>query len=403
MPDVTQRSTTTTTARTTSGGSSTASGGRTGAGERGNAAAQDDLRAGAKPRVVAYLTQNSTTHQNDEIPETLAALQKADQSGLGKKSLIPISDPYADGHETDGYTFGSANKDKLGWWQGDPSLQPGQAKLGAETLTLGVDDPTGTSEEAVKIGADWSKALIALGMDAATTGRVVAALFKDSDGNPKLYSSGGRACNELMQMVYVLYRAEQGEFELSGIVLSGHHYSGTDYLFGESAPHEYDTKDSFNFHDLEALKPVFPKAFADVDSVQFSACNTHDIAMNDAQGNEQSTADWVKNTFPNSESSAWWSGIAPGSDMASFFSGEFALDQAKKEKGDSAAFGDALFRQTSKGEFHRGQTGADGKMAETPLQKNGSSYSYNDYKGLRNSNGQAFHKRPDLMKYVHQK
>ena len=46
-----------------------------------------------KEQVMIYLTQNSVTHHNDEIPETLAALKKADDSGLGKKSMIPSRIP----------------------------------------------------------------------------------------------------------------------------------------------------------------------------------------------------------------------------------------------------------------------------------------------------------------------
>ena len=72
-------------------------------------------------KVVVYLTQNSTTHHKDEIPETLAALQKADDSGLGKRSLLPISDPYSDGTQTYQGAFGDAAAD-MTWWQDSDEL-----------------------------------------------------------------------------------------------------------------------------------------------------------------------------------------------------------------------------------------------------------------------------------------
>ena len=68
-----------------------------------------------KEQVMIYLTQNSVTHHNDEIPETLAALKKADDLGLGEKCMIPISDPFKDGHKTDGYAFGEAKAASMTW------------------------------------------------------------------------------------------------------------------------------------------------------------------------------------------------------------------------------------------------------------------------------------------------
>lgn len=369
-----------------------------------NSAAAEQVAAQNKPRVIAYLTQNSTTHHKDEIPETLAALAKADSDGLGQKKIIPISDPFSDGHQTYNYSFGKKNASKLQWWHDDTTLKEGQVKAGDQTLTLGAEDKDRLGQGDIqKIAGDWQTALGAVGIDAETSAKVVGALFKDSSGKWKMNESNVGGSNELMQMISVLNRAEQGEFELSGIVLSGHHYSNTPYIFGEKGEHEYDMNDTFNFNDLEALRGVFPKAFSQVDSFQFSACNTHGIDQQDASGNELSTNQWVQGLFPNVQSVGYWEGIAPGADMASFFSGEFALDQARKEGGDKKAMGDALFRQTSKGTFHRAERGSGGKVEDVNLKKNTSSYSYNNYKGLRNSNGEAFHKRRDLMKYVHQK
>ena len=77
---------------------------------------------------MVYLTQNSVTHHNDEIPETLAALQKADQMGLGKKSMIPISDQFKDGSGTEQYAFGESKAETMTWWHDDPTLESGQVR-----------------------------------------------------------------------------------------------------------------------------------------------------------------------------------------------------------------------------------------------------------------------------------
>jgi hypothetical protein len=196
-----------------------------------------------------------------------------------------------------------------------------------------------------------------------------------------------------------------GEFEISSFVISGHHYSGTSYIFGEMGDHEYDdnetTGDTLDVRDIEKLSTVFPAAFSQIDSVMFSACNTHDLGLQDEQGEDRSTADWVTSTFPEAQRMALWQNIAPGSDYAAFISGEFALDVAKEEGGQSTAFDDLAFKKTSKGTHHRYDKGADGSMAEIDTDRTAASYPYyNDYKGLRDSNHESFHTRADLMRYI---
>ena len=96
-----------------------------------------------------------------------------------------------------------------------------------------------------------------------------------------------------------------------------------------------------------------------------------------------------------------WQKIAPGSDYAAFFSGEFALDVAKEEAGQDSAFNDWQFTHTKKGDMYRSEKGPNGEFQELPRDRSTSSYPYyNDYKGLRDSNHEAFHKREDLMKYI---
>ena len=394
--------------------SGSASGSSTSGGES-NSAAVEEMH---KEQVMIYLTQNSVTHHNDEIPETLAALQKADQLGLGKKSMIPISDPFSDGHRTEQYAFGESTANTMTWWFDDPGLQQGQVRVGDNVLTLGVNDshvdvPGSYNEKgtlkagvAERIRSDWLVALAHIGVPASRASMVVHALMSDSDG-AKVMHSGGGASNEMLQLISVLNRAEMGEFEISSFVLSGHHYSATPFIFGEKpgGDHVYDddvtTGDTLDVRDIELLSSVFPKAFAQVDSMMFSACNTHRLGLEDEQGGERSTEDWVAKTFPEATRMSNWQQIAPGSDYAAFFSGEFALDVAKEEAGQDSAFNDWQFTKTKKGEMFRSEKGADGTFTELPTDRSRSSYPYyNDYKGLRNSNHEAFHKREDLMRYI---
>lgn len=378
-----------------------------------NAAAVEDM---PKEQVMIYLAQNSVTHQNDEIPETLAALQKADQMGLGKKSMIPISDDFADGHSTTQYAFGESKAAEMTWWHDDPTLKSGQVRINGKVLTLGANDghveaaesldlETDVSKDVAEtIQKDWKTALEFVGLPSSRAAEVVKALMSDSDGACLMHSGGG-ASNEMLQLISVLNRAEMGEFEISSFVLSGHHYSGTPYIFGEKGDHVYDddlvTGDTMDVRDIEILSKVFPTAFAQVDSMMFSACNTHDLGLEGEDGGERSTQDWVSSTFPEAKRMSNWQEIAPGSDYAAFFSGEFALDVAKEEAGQGNAYNDWQFTKTKKGEMFRSEKGADGNFEELPTNRSTSSYPhYNDYKGLRNSNHEAFHKREDLMRYI---
>ena len=381
--------------------------------EESNSAAIEDM---PKEQVMIYLTQNSVTHHNDEIPETLAALQKADSMGLGKKSMIPISDPFADGHKTEQYAFGESTAATMTWWHDDATLQAGQVRIGDRVLTLGVNSDHVEEQQfreksilkegvAGRIRDDWHVALQHVGLDAARAKLVTKVLMTSSTGTARAMHSGGGACNELLQLISVLNRAEMGEFEISSFVLSGHHYSNTSFIFGELANHNYDdnvtTGDTLDVRDIELLSKVFPIAFSQVDSMMFSACNTHRLGLTDAEGQERSTGDWVASTFPEASRMSNWKNIAPGSDYAAFFSGEFALDVAKEEAGEGSAFHDWQFTKTKKGEMLRSEKNAEGTFEELPTNRSRSSYPhYNDYKGLRNSNHEAFHKREDLMRYI---
>ena len=356
------------------------------------------------PEVVVYLTQNSVKHHKDEVPESLAALKHADEDGLGSKSLLPISDPYSDGTDTYQNSFGEASKD-MTWWQSDKSLGTGQVKVGEDVLTLGAQSEEYTDKDVVKIREDWHTLLIHVGLAKARADLVLEAMLTDAEGNAKLTASGAGASNELAQLIAVFDRAERGEFTISTLVLSGHHYYGDDFLFGEDDSHNYDsdilTGDSLSMKDIGALKGVFPKAFKQVKAVMFSACNSHAMDMSDNDGKPLTTNEWLQETFTDIERASYWEDTAPGSDMAAFFSGEFLLDQAREESGsDKDAFNDAYFRKTSSGTNIRSEQDKTGRLADITTGRNTKSYEYNEYKGLRDSNHEPYHKREDLMKYI---
>ena len=125
--------------------------------------------------------------------------------------------------------------------------------------------------------------------------------------------------------------------------------------------------------------------------------------MSKADGSDVSTNEWIQGVFPGVDNLGHWEKTAPGADYAAFFSGEFMLDVAKKEGGQDQAYSDARYRKTGSGTFHRSEKNDAGQLEEIDVKKSSRSYVYNDYKGMRDSAGEAFHKRSDLMKYIHKK
>lgn len=347
-----------------------------------------------RDKVVAYLTQNSTTHHTDEVPEALSALKANHEAGLGKKKLLPISDPYADGTSTYGGTLGAASK-QLTWWHDDPSLQEGQVRMGDQVLTLG----GGADADPAAIGGDWEKVMAGIGMGKESVAAVKQQLLTDEEGNPKLPASGPGAVNELLQLARTFDRAEQGEFDLDTMVLSGHHYQGTPYLFGEQPGHVYDTNDALDVRDVAGLAGAFPKAAGQVKNFQFSACNTHDLGLTGPDGEEVSTNDFLQASFPNLERTSHWEGIAAGASTAALHGGEFLTDAAKAANGDRKAFGDATWRKNpNKGEMKRSEKGVDGKL--TPSLPAGTASSYTTQIGGKRGNNTAYTKRADLAPYL---
>jgi hypothetical protein len=362
-------------------------------------------------QMVLYLSLNSTTHHKDELPETLRAAKHAKEKGLGDYSVLPISDPYANGTSTYKHSFGDQHAEDITFWHDDPkNMKEGEIKFGEEEpIMLGTENAKDETE-LVKIQANWKTTLTKLGMDDDYADKTITALLKDADGNPKKLGSGDGATNELLQYTMSMYRAEKGEFEVSSLVFSGHHWAGdrSDHadmdvlspnadgsrnpnstggigkgIWGEKPNHAYDYRsddgretggDFFSMEDVGALKDAFPIAYSQVDSVQFAACNTDSLGMTDDKGKEQSTPEWLQSTFSDIKMASYWEGLAPLAISGANYNGEFMLDHAKMMSGDTDAAKDARYTGTSSATAHRAVLNDKGVLEQIDVQKDNASY-----------------------------
>ena len=320
-----------------------------------------------RDEVVLYMTLNSTTHNKDELSESLAALDQAEKEGLGKRSLLPISDPYANGDTTYDSVFGEARSKDITFWTNDPELKEGEVRLGkdGEPLMLGTDDldlsKTEDLETLTAVRDNWDAVLEAAGMDAKHRAATIQSLLGDST-DPRRLGSGNGATNELVQYAIAMYRAEKGEYDVKSLVLSGHHWSSgrgdifqPDWeappevaarsgrgIWGEFADGSYDHRnasrtdlggDFFGLEDVSALKSAYPKAYSQVESVQLAACNTHNLGMVDEVDNPITTNQWLQGTFENIERASYWQGFAPKAKSGAWSNGEFLLDDMRADEG----------------------------------------------------------------------
>ena len=127
---------------------------------------------------------------------------------------------------------------------------------------------------------------------------LVEKLMTDDKGNFRKLDSGAGATNEMVQFAMAMHRAEEGDINVSSMVLSGHHWRESNMpgqgqgIWGEvpGEDHVYDdTSDYFSLKDMARMKDVFPTAFGQVKSVQLAACNTDDLGMTDENGKAQTT------------------------------------------------------------------------------------------------------------------
>lgn len=350
-----------------------------------------------KPEVVLYATLNSTTHHRDELTEALAALDQGEAEGLGKRHLLPISDPYNLGtskqRDTYAHALGQNNADKLTFWHDDPDLEEGEIRLnggapimlGTENLDLSKPDDLAALEQ---VRQGWDAVLAEMGMDDAYRAKTLEALL-GSAKDPRQLGSGDGGTNELLQFVMAMYRAEKGEYHVKSIVLSGHHFNaGRDDLYpeggdksgqgiwGEFSNGDYDAwrddglspgGDFFGFTDVEALKHAFPRAYSQVESVQLAACNTHNLGMTDEAGNTLSTEAWLQGTFENIERASYWQGLAPLARTGAWSNGEFLLDDMREGRGGQEdAFNEVVSKRSGSNVLVRSELDPDGKLSRIP-------------------------------------
>jgi len=399
-----------------------------------NSSVQDMVNSGAvepegtvkdPTEVVLYLTLNNTTHQQDEIPETMSALKQAEKEGLGHRELMAISDPYwskasngdlSYGDGTYAGVFGEKAANRVEWWHGSDDMTAGQVKVGDQIMSLGTESVGSDATKQQEVVNSWQTTVMALGMDQTTAESLTNTLFKNKDGSFRPLDSGGGATNELVQFAMAMYRAEKGEIEVKNIVFSGHHWRDENQpghgqgIWGEvaGADHEYDDiSDYFSLVDMALLKDVFPKAYAQVKSVQLAACNTDSLGMTNDAGEDLTTNEFLQDTFSNIEMSSYWKEVlAPLAKSGAETNGEFILDSMRME-GDRSDDPARDSRHNTKG-LKRSLLDNDGKLGEITMKTNKNSYtpttsglgSGRQYDGLRDKN-KNYSERTDLADYLY--
>jgi len=361
-----------------------------------SASAPATSNASTAEEVVLYLTLNNTTHNKDELPETLAALKQAEHEGLGHRELLAISDPYwtkdskgkltYDEGTYDG-VFGASAAGRVDWWHGDEALEPGQVRVDGEILTLGTSDVK--SDDVTKqaeIQSNWRKTLMELGMPEEKSQELVDAVLKDGKGNWTGLDSGDGATNELIQFAMAMHRAEEGEIDVKTVVFSGHHWDEDNRpgqgqgIWGEvpGQGHTYDdTEDYFSLSDVKNMKDVFPAAFGQVKSVQIAACNSDSLGMTNAQGEDLTTNQFLDSVFENVDMVSYMKEeLAPLAKDGAETNGEFVLDAMRYENGTDRKAADAAAkdsRHNLRG-LKRSLRNKDGDLEEIRMKTKKSSY-----------------------------
>ena len=138
----------------------------------------------------------------------------------------------------------------------------GVAGRGNVSAVTGSDDK---HEDQVKVGTKWEDLTTDPGIQAllATMPKLDAAKLKSLTAYIK--DTNAKAKDEIAQLLQVLYRVEIGQGLMKRVVLSGH--SG-----GEGI--EDDDGTAITFAHVGKLNAIFPIAFAQVEDLMISGCNT---------------------------------------------------------------------------------------------------------------------------------
>ena len=255
------------------------------------------------PEVAVFIAINNRGHSYSEIPQVLQSLKYLKENNGIDRKLIVIKDPVDDNKYRTHMKAGERNKQQydetaeitgLGavnaartssWYDSRNKQEVGQVTVGQQPFQLG-------GYEAGKKGEDnsetWTAALVQLGLDQQKAADVAKMLFyhhydepeSDVEGfydmrsdywNTVAYNEG---VLELLHLVSVLNRAQEGEFVIKNLIVSGHHYLRSNIIFGAQDPKNEDESDFFDLNLLYSLSRVFPKAFANIESLNLAACAT---------------------------------------------------------------------------------------------------------------------------------
>jgi len=163
-----------------------------------------------------------------------------------------------------------------------------------------VDAITGSGsrhEDQIKVGGKWADLTTDAGLQAFLAGMPKLGNARSKVLADYLRKSGGETRDELAQLIGVLYRVETGQSLMKRLVLSGH--SGGTAIEGDDSAKIY-------FSHIGELNKVFPIAFAQVEDLMVSGCNT---------GHTKLLAQYRK-MFPNLKTIWAYAGYSPSGEKA---------------------------------------------------------------------------------------
>jgi len=167
-----------------------------------------------------------------------------------------------------------------------------------------VDTVTGSDkrhEDQIKVGGQWADLTTDAGIQAFLASLPKLDTAKTKALTDFLKKSGGQTRDELAQLIGVLYGVETGQSLMKRVVLSGH--SGGKAIEGDA---EATGTAKIYFAHLAGLNKVFPIAFAQVEDLMVSGCNT----------GHTKHLDQYRKMFPNLKTIWAYAGYSPSGTSA---------------------------------------------------------------------------------------
>lgn len=312
------------------------------------------------PEVSVFISINNRGHGYTEIPQVLNSLKYLKEiKGIDRKLIVikdAIRDDYYDRwRQGKNYDYdeipevsslGKINANRLTTWYDDKKDQPGTVKVDGKPYELYNHVELYLDQSEV-----WTAILSDLGIEERRAADIAKMVFfyhheelpenssKYFDGKKSYWNEDGYAqgVNELLQLILVLNRAEQGEFTIKNLIISGHHYGGSAQIFGAMDSENHSKSDIFDTKILFSLSRVFPKAFSKIEALNIAACSSYmlddpyrrtngdnysstmdiselpKLTMNpyknvkDIDGEE--TNEWT--VFPSLQNYSYWTGTCP--------------------------------------------------------------------------------------------